>query len=208
MKDDENKVPQDEEVEITDLESLDQTFNILVSEAVVRFVQRVYSSVKKPIIFAFLVSILVLLPAIQTGSSSIFRQISDDSGLTKPASQLPLVNVSAANGTAYILAPDGTLEAHRVVDGMLLWQHKVDTYDPDYSATIADGALYFGLTDGSIEALQASNGNLLWHYKPSSPIFWYPHVVDGFMFIKHMNGTMDVLKMSTGAIVWRYPANK
>jgi hypothetical protein len=62
--DDENKVPRDEEVEITDLESPDQTFNILISQAVVRFVQRAYSSSKKPIIFAFLISILVLLPAI------------------------------------------------------------------------------------------------------------------------------------------------
>src|SRR5712675_1154771 len=100
MKDEESKVPWDEEVEITDLESPDQTSNSLVSQTVVRFVQRVHSSSKKPIIFAFLISILVLLPAIQSGSS--------------------------ANGTAYILASDGTLEAHRAVDGMLLWQHQTD----------------------------------------------------------------------------------
>lgn len=40
---DENKVLQDEEVEITDLESPDQTFIILASQTVVRFVQRAHS---------------------------------------------------------------------------------------------------------------------------------------------------------------------
>ncbi len=106
MNGDENKDPRDDEVEIMDLESPGQTFNVFFSQAVVRFVQRVHTSSKKPIMFAFLISLIVLLPAIQVGSSSIFRQISDSPGLARPSSQPPLEEVSAATGdSSGIISP-------------------------------------------------------------------------------------------------------
>jgi outer membrane protein assembly factor BamB len=206
MKDKESKVPWDEEVEITDLESPDQTSNSLVSQTVVRFVLRAHSSSKKPIIFAFLISILVLLPAIQSGSSPIFRQISDNSDLAKPSSEPPLVNVSAANGTAYILASDGTLEAHRAVDGMPLWQHKL-AFPPSTFLWASNNVLYIAwLTDwgGNVAELRGSDGSFLWEQQMGPPGPEPLMVKDGVVYVNTRGGTVEALSSSDGSALWYY----
>lgn len=208
MKDNESEnLPDEDEVEIKDLDSTDRTSATSFSQAMVRFAQKTPSWTKKPFVFAVLIGLIILIPIIQSGSSSIFKQTSDNSGTAKLSSQLPLVNISVANGTAYILTTDGTLEAHQTKDGKLLWQHQV-AFPPSSYLWAENNVLYITWpttdTGGVVAALRGNDGSFLWEQQVPSPGPFPLIVKDGIVYFNALGGTVNALSSRNGSYLWYF----
>ncbi|HZU69002.1 MAG TPA: PQQ-binding-like beta-propeller repeat protein [Ktedonobacteraceae bacterium] len=208
MKADENNLPGQDEVEITDLGSPEQTSNSLIARAAAGFMQKVLTPRKRLFIclMSVLILLLILLPVIQSGSFSISRPTVSNPGRASAPSQPHLNDISVADGRAYILAADGTLEAHRTSDGKLLWQHQVGFPPTAYLWAVYD-ILYIAWptdTNGGVAALRGSDGSFLWEHQTPPPGPSSLLVKDGIVYVNGQGGSVEALRSSNGSFLWYF----
>jgi outer membrane protein assembly factor BamB len=208
MQEENRNLPDQDEVEITDLVSPEQTSNSLISRAAAGFMQKVLSPQKRLFIclMSVLILCLILLPVIQSGSFSISRPTVSNPGHVSAPPQPRLNDISVADGRAYILAADGTLEAHRTSDGKLLWQHQVG-FPPTAYLWAEHDILYIAWpsdTNGGVAALRGSDGSFLWEHQTPPPGPSSLLVKDGIVYLNGQGGSVEALRSSNGSFLWYF----
>lgn len=158
------------------------------------------------LIYAALAGFIILLLMVGVNIPFISGQKAPVATPAASSPQPALVNVTAANGIAYIDASDGTLSARRASNGKILWQRSFIT--PTFRAEAATSAALYGITYNSmgtvVEALRASDGSILWHaaVPPAGPGSMIANA--GVVYFNAQGGTVYALRASDGNELWYF----
>lgn len=210
-------LPEDNEVEISDLDTPDERKNSSPIYRILERARKIHLSPRTRIrlfVLALLLGGCVLayqfIPSPRSKTTTV-GYISSSSSMqivTNPTD--PAINISVANGIAYILTQDGTLNAQRASDGKLLWQNKVPISSSQgiVPPTIADNLILFTSQiskSGHVDALRASDGTLQWSFQTSTLASPAPLMVeDAVAYILTHNGTIYALNANNGHLLWKF----
>jgi len=121
------------------------------------------------------------------------------------------LDMSVVNNVAFITTSDNAIEALRLSNGSLLWQFQPDE-QPLQSPIIANGIAYFmtinenlNVPEGSVYALRTMDGRLLWKrtFNALNPASGSFDVQQGIILLSVEN-TLYAIRASDGSTVWTY----
>jgi len=159
-----------------------------------------------------------IVPTPTVGAATIPTTVARETTLPTPATTpIPApvltgynVNVSVANGVAYLSAYDNSIYALRMSNGSLLWNHKIDG-SADQPPLVANGIAYvvsfIGLNGPAhTYALRTSDGSLLWQYDNNNYSYLSLSPTNSnVVYIASQDG-ISALNTSNGALLWHYAA--
>ncbi len=120
------------------------------------------------------------------------------------------VNVTIADGVAYLSTSDNAVYALRISNGALLWSHKIDG-SADQPPLVNNGVVYvvsFVDQNGPayVYALRVSDGSLLWRYSNTNYSYLSLSTTDSSTaYIASQDG-ISALHASSGTLLWHYAA--
>lgn len=97
----------------------------------------------------------------------------------------------------------GTLFAHRLENGELIWQQSFDEVISG-GLSLRDDKLLFATSEGGVVAVDRLTGNTLWRTKLTSEILSQPMLADGRVVVHSNDGYIYGLLASSGERVWSY----
>lgn len=118
------------------------------------------------------------------------------------------LNVTIADGVAYVGTVNNAMYALRISDASLLWRSKINGVPTD-RPQVGNGAIYISTYVGQngpayVYALRASDGSLLWRFKSSSySYFSLPMAESSVVYVASQEG-VTALKTSSGTLLWHY----
>jgi outer membrane protein assembly factor BamB len=118
------------------------------------------------------------------------------------------VNVSIANGVAYLSTYNNFVYALRMSNGSLLWSHKING-PSDQPPLVANGIAYVISYTGQngpahIYALRASDGSLLWQYGNTNYSYLSLSPTNSnVVYIASQDG-ISALNIANGTLLWHY----
>jgi len=156
------------------------------------------------------------VPASTTGASTIPTTVAREATLPTPATTpIPApvltgynVNVTVANGVAYLSTYNNSVYALRMSNGSLLWNHKIDG-PADQPPVVANGIVYVVSFVGQngpahVYALRTSDGSLLWQYDNTNYSYLSLSPTNSnVVYIASQDG-LTALQSSNGALLWHY----
>jgi outer membrane protein assembly factor BamB len=157
-------------------------------------------------------------PAPTTGTSTLPTSTIGATTLPTPASTpIPSpvasghnVNVTIADGVAYLSTTDNAVYALRTSNGTLLWRSKIDG-SVDAQPLVANGVVYVTSYVGQngpahVYALRASDGSLLWRYDNTNYSYLSLSTSDSnTVYVASQDG-ISALNTSNGALLWHHAA--
>lgn len=108
-----------------------------------------------------------------------------------------------ADGTLYVSAMDGSVNALRAADGTPLWKAMTGGYCHS-SPTLAGDRLIVGSADGHVYAFHARTGKRLWKHRTQGPVYASAAVAKGIAAIASGDGSVYGLDLATGARRWKF----
>jgi outer membrane protein assembly factor BamB len=219
MHDFEDKdLPEDDKIEISDLDTPDERKK---SSPIYRLLKRISEIHLSPLIRTRLFVLALLLGggvlAYQFIPFPHSKTTANTHTISYGSIQLvadPAINVSVANGIAYIFTEGGMLNAQRASDGKLLWQSNVpisSSAQPTTQPIIVDNLVFLvaqNALNGHIEVLRASDGILQWSFQTPA-LATQPLVIkDGVVYILTHTGTIYALGESKGNQLWQFAARE
>ncbi|HEX2094919.1 MAG TPA: PQQ-binding-like beta-propeller repeat protein [Longimicrobiaceae bacterium] len=108
-----------------------------------------------------------------------------------------------ADGTLYVSAMDGTVNALRAADGRPLWKATTGGYCHS-SPVLHGGRIIVGSADGAVHAFRAREGRPLWKRPTGGPVYASAAVAQGVAAIASGDGAVYGLDPESGAVRWRY----
>lgn len=109
-----------------------------------------------------------------------------------------------AEGTLYVSAMDGSVNALRAADGAPRWTAATDGYCHS-SPVLADGRIVVGSADGQVYAFRARDGRRLWARRTGGPVYASAAVARGIAAIASGDGVVYGLGLADGAVRWTFP---
>jgi outer membrane protein assembly factor BamB len=157
-----------------------------------------------------------IVPTPTIGASTIPTTVAREATLPTPdTTPIPApvltgynVNVTVANGVAYLSTYNNSVYALRISNGSLLWNHKIDG-SADQPPLVANGIAYVVSFIGQngpahIYALSTSDGSLLWQYDNTNYSYLSLSPTNSnVVYIASQDG-ISALQSSNGALLWRY----
>ncbi|HEY0021850.1 MAG TPA: PQQ-binding-like beta-propeller repeat protein [Longimicrobium sp.] len=108
-----------------------------------------------------------------------------------------------ADGTLYVSAMDGSVNALRAADGTPRWKAQTEGYCHS-SPVLAEGRIIVGSADGQVYAFRARDGRRLWARRTGGPVYASAAVARGVAAIASGDGTVYGLNLSDGAVRWTF----
>ena len=108
-----------------------------------------------------------------------------------------------ADGTLYVSAMDGSVNALRAADGAPRWKAETEGYCHS-SPVLADGRIVVGSADGRVYAFRARDGRRLWARRTGGPVYASAAVAKGIAAIASGDGTVYGLDLADGNVRWRF----
>lgn len=157
-----------------------------------------------------------IIPTPTIGASTIPTTVASEATLPTPATTpIPApvltgynVNVTVANGVAYLSTYNNSVYALRMSNGSLLWNHKIDG-SADQPPLVDNGIAYVVSFIGQngpahIYALSISHGSLLWQYDNTNYSYLSLSPTNSnVVYIASQDG-LSALQSSNGALLWHY----
>jgi len=222
----ENKVFQDEEVIITDLEASGHALNLSGAWKKAHLFFRRHSDIWKIILFLSLFVILVVgvlsIPPLRNSLWSKIsgipldavtiriqhrelyaqRQIDGSLAWHVTLDSSPLETPQIAGHVVYVLSHNYTLSAFNEQNGSLLWRyHSGDV--AIYPPVIADHVIYAGSPGGDVKAIQATNGAVLWKLSRLGALTSPLVIEKTTLYVSISRNTIIALRTEDGSILWR-----
>ncbi|HEX8319081.1 PQQ-binding-like beta-propeller repeat protein [Longimicrobium sp.] len=108
-----------------------------------------------------------------------------------------------ADGTLYVSAMDGSVNALRAADGAPRWKAQTDGYCHS-SPVLADGRVIVGSADGQVYAFRVRDGRRLWARRTGGPVYASAAVAKGVAAIASGDGNVYGLNLADGAVRWTF----
>ncbi|MDF1504930.1 PQQ-binding-like beta-propeller repeat protein [Roseisolibacter sp. H3M3-2] len=108
-----------------------------------------------------------------------------------------------ADGTLYVSAMDGSVQALRAADGAERWRAATGGYCHS-SPVLAGGLVVVGSADGAVYAFDARTGARRWRRPTGGPVYASAAVAKGVAAIASGDGHVYGLALATGAERWRF----
>lgn len=174
--------------------------------------------------------ILVLLPLVLGGCSTISGWFSDDGKQIEPE---PLVDFEptlevhevwsrgVGDGAdeqrvklrplidfdrVYAADREGLVVGLELASGRTLWETELEL--PVAGGPGAgEGVVVLGTSDAEVVALDANDGALKWRHRVSSEVLSIPRVASGLVLVHTIDGRISALAVETGELVWGYQSS-
>src|SRR5438874_4755671 len=157
-----------------------------------------------------------IVPTPTIGASTIPTSVAGESTLPTPATKpIPAstlygynVNLTVANGVAYLGANNNAVYALRISNGTLLWSHKIDG-SADQPPLVTNGVVYAVSYVGQngpahIYALRASDGSFLWRYDNTNYSFLSLSTSNSNVIYVASQDGIAALNGTNGTLLWHY----
>lgn len=108
-----------------------------------------------------------------------------------------------ADGTLYVSAMDGSVNALRAADGQQLWKAMTGDYCHS-SPVMADGRLLVGSADAHVYAFHPRTGKLLWKQRTGGPVYASAASAKGIAAIASGDGQVYGLDLGSGRVRWKF----
>ncbi len=151
------------------------------------------------------------LPTSTAGTSTIGATTLPTPASTPIPSPVPSnhnVNMTIADGVAYLSTADNALYALHASNGALLWHSKIDG-SVDRQPLVANGIVYVTSYIGQsgpayVYALRASDGSLLWRYSNTNYSYLLLSTSDSNIVLVASQGDISALNTRNGTVVWHF----
>ena len=206
------ELPDDEHVQITDLDSPDAPVH-----PVTRFWRRFPPTSLSPRVrlrltigtSALTVALLLLFLAISIVPTLNLAGTAQNAGRNHVQLLRYPLDMSVEDNIALVTISDWSIRALRLSDGSPLWQYQPDA-QPLQSPVISNGVAYFmtinenlNVPEGSMYALRVRDGKLLWLRTFTSIYPGTPDVQQGIILVSAINSLYGI-RASDGSIAWKY----
>ena len=126
--------------------------------------------------------------------------------IPSPVASDHYVNVTIADGVAYLSTMDNAVYALRTGNSALLWRSKIDG-SVDAQPLVANGVVYVTSYVGQsgpayVYALRASDGSLLWRYNNNNYSYLSLSTTDSSVVFVASQGEISALNTSNGNAIW------
>jgi len=126
--------------------------------------------------------------------------------IPSPVASDHYVNVTIADGVAYLSTMDNAVYALRTGNGALLWRSKIEG-SVDAQPLVANGVVYVTSYVGQngpayAYALRASDGSLLWRYNNNNYSYLSLSTTDSSVVFVASQGEISALNTSNGTVIW------
>jgi outer membrane protein assembly factor BamB len=166
---------------------------------------------QSPVTETALTSAATTIPTPTTGASTIRATTLPTPASTpipSPAFLDNNVNVTIANGVAYLSTNNNGVYALRMSNGSLLWSHKIDG-SAARSPLVANGIVYVISYAGQngpahVYALRSSDGSLLWHYDNANYSYMSLSTSDSNVVYVASQDGISALEGNNGTRLWHY----
>ncbi len=101
----------------------------------------------------------------------------------------------------YVAGSNGTVEAHALASGKLIWRKSLDMHI-ESGAAAAAGLVIVGSAEGDVVALDANSGKVLWHALVSSEVLAPAAIAEGVVAVRTVDGKLFVLEQKNGKRRW------
>ena len=196
------------EVEITDLDSPSKTGNVLGKFAIWSQIPSI--RVRTWMSIAIIACLVLLVFTIQINAPHVPNAAKVN---VQPVQINYPVSLTVVDGICYTNAPNGVVSAIRISDGVLLWRH-VGGATGEESAMVVDGAIYLTpilpfdshTTTMTVQALRARDGFPLWSrtFQTDSPETFQLTVMSKVVYIWSSAERIDALRARDGSLLWHY----
>ncbi|HYH79942.1 MAG TPA: PQQ-binding-like beta-propeller repeat protein [Longimicrobium sp.] len=108
-----------------------------------------------------------------------------------------------ADGTLYVSAMDGSVNALDAADGAPRWKAATEGYCHS-SPVLADGRVVVGSADGRVYAFGARDGRRLWARRTGGPVYASAAVARGIAAVASGDGKVYGLSLADGRVRWTF----